>query len=148
MFDPLLLQAGQEQQRPDALVAVGERMVLSPILPVRRVNLRLVPDAPFAVEGRVSAVSGAAVGRPAAVFPHRHEGDGTKTAAMAMLGNTAQTFLVHIFGTGLADGRQVIHQFRARADGDIVPGAGAVTCRKDYGQARRNPQLAFGWTDG
>ena len=43
------------------------------------------------------------------------------TAAMAMPGNTAETFLVHFFGTGLADDRYVVERFRARADGDIVP---------------------------
>ena len=43
------------------------------------------------------------------------------TAAMAMPGNTAATFLVHFFGTGLADDRYVVERFRARADGDIVP---------------------------
>ena len=63
-------------------------------------------------------MSGAAVGasrgrRPAAVFPHRNEGDGTMTAAMAMPGNTADTFLVHFFGTGLADDRYVVERYRA-----------------------------------
>ena len=43
------------------------------------------------------------------------------TAAMAMPGNTAETFLVHFFGTGLVDDRYVVERFRARADGDIVP---------------------------
>ena len=35
------------------------------------------------------------------------------TAAMAMPGNTAATFLVHFFGTGLADDRYVIERFKA-----------------------------------
>ena len=43
------------------------------------------------------------------------------TAAMAMPGNTAETFLVHFFGTGLTDDRYVVERFKARADGDIVP---------------------------
>ena len=43
------------------------------------------------------------------------------TAAIAMPGNTAATFLVHYFGTGLADDRYVIEKFRALADGDIRP---------------------------
>ena len=43
------------------------------------------------------------------------------SAAMAMPGNTAEKFLVHFFGTGLADDRYVVERFRARADGDIVP---------------------------
>lgn len=43
------------------------------------------------------------------------------TAAMAMPGNTADTFLVHFFGTGLADERYVVERFKAMADGDIRP---------------------------
>ena len=43
------------------------------------------------------------------------------TAAMAIPGNTADTFLVHFFGTGLADDRYVVERFRALADGDIRP---------------------------
>ena len=43
------------------------------------------------------------------------------TAAMPMPGNTAETFLVPIFGAGLADDRYVVERFRARAEGDIVP---------------------------
>ena len=82
-------------------------------------------------------MSGAAIGRPGegvpvADFPHRHKGDGTMTAAMAMPGNTAKTFLVHFFGTGLADDRYVVGRFRARADGDIVHApaeALAANCR-------------------
>ena len=43
------------------------------------------------------------------------------TAAMAMPGNKEETFLVHFFGTGLADDRYVVERCRARSDGDIVP---------------------------
>ena len=43
------------------------------------------------------------------------------TAAMAMPGNTAATFLVHFFGTGLADDRYVVERFKALVNGDIVP---------------------------
>jgi len=43
------------------------------------------------------------------------------TAALAMPGNTADTFLVHFFGTGLADDRYVVERYRALADGDIRP---------------------------
>ena len=43
------------------------------------------------------------------------------TAAMVLPGNTADTFLVHFFGTGLADEEYVVEKFHARADGDIVP---------------------------
>ncbi len=55
-------------------------------------------------------------------------------AAMAMPGNTADTFLVHFFGTGLADEKYVVERFRAMADGDIRPirpeAAGAKGRRK------------------
>ena len=40
---------------------------------------------------------------------------------MAMPGNTAETFLVHFFGTGLAGDRYVVERFKARAEGDIGP---------------------------
>ena len=43
------------------------------------------------------------------------------TAAMAIPGNTAETFPVQFFGTGLADDRYVVERFRALADGDIRP---------------------------
>ena len=43
------------------------------------------------------------------------------TAAMAMPGNTAETFLVHFFGTGLADDRYVVERFKALACGNIIP---------------------------
>ena len=42
-------------------------------------------------------------------------------AAIAVPGNTASTFLVHFFGTGLADDRYVVERFKAHADGDIRP---------------------------
>ena len=43
------------------------------------------------------------------------------STAIAIPGNTADTFLVHFFGGGLADERYVVERFKARADGDIVP---------------------------
>ena len=44
------------------------------------------------------------------------------TAAMAMPGNTASTFLIHYFGGGLdGDDRFVVERFRALACGDICP---------------------------
>ena len=73
------------------------------------------------------AVSGAAVGCPGEGIPaapiHRHEGDGTMHAAMALPGN-AQTILTHLFGRGLEDDRYVVERFHAMADGDIrrIPG--------------------------
>ncbi len=45
-------------------------------------------------------------------------------AAMAVPGNTAATFLVHLFGSGLADEKYVIERFKAHADGDIRPWPG------------------------
>ena len=59
------------------------------------------------------------------------------TAAMAMPGNTAETFLVHFFGTGLADDRYVIERFRARTDGDIVPAPAEAPRTKGERKTRR-----------
>ena len=59
------------------------------------------------------------------------------TAAMAMPGNTAETFLVHFFGTGLADDRYVVERFRARADGDIVPAPAEAPRAKGRRSTRR-----------
>lgn len=42
-------------------------------------------------------------------------------AAMTKPGNTAETFLIHFFGTGLADDRYAVQRFRALACGDIRP---------------------------
>ena len=41
------------------------------------------------------------------------------SAAIAMPGNTAATFLTHFFGSGLADDTYVVERFRAMLDGDI-----------------------------
>ena len=43
------------------------------------------------------------------------------STAMAMPGNTASTYLIHMFGTGLADERFVVERFRALANGEIRP---------------------------
>ena len=59
------------------------------------------------------------------------------TAAMAMPGNTAETFLVHFFGTGLADDRYVVERFRARADGDIVPAPAEALAAKGRRKVKR-----------
>ena len=59
------------------------------------------------------------------------------TAAMAMPGNTAETFLVHFFGTGLADDRYVVERFRARADGDIVPAPAEALAAKGRCKVKR-----------
>ena len=59
------------------------------------------------------------------------------TAAMAMPGNTAETFLVHFFGTGLADDRYVVERYRARADGDIVPAPAEALAAKGRRKVKR-----------
>ena len=41
------------------------------------------------------------------------------SAAIAMPGNTAATYLTHFFGSGLADDTYVVERYRARVDGDI-----------------------------
>ena len=46
------------------------------------------------------------------------------STAIAFPRNTANTFLTHIFGTGLVDERYVVERFKARADGDIRPWSG------------------------
>ncbi|MCY4588935.1 MAG: hypothetical protein OXB98_23165 [Bryobacterales bacterium] len=76
-------------------------------------------------------------GRPAAVFPHRHEGDGIMTAAMAMPRNTADMFLVHFFGTGLADDQYVVERIRVLSDGDIPPIRPEAAGAKGRGKAKR-----------
>ena len=58
-------------------------------------------------------------------------------AAMAMPGNTADTFLVHFFGTGLADDRYVVEKFRALASGDIVPAPAEALGAKGGRRVRR-----------
>ena len=41
------------------------------------------------------------------------------TTAMPMPGNTASTYLIHLFGTGLDDEHFVVEKFRALANGEI-----------------------------
>ena len=57
----------------------------------------------------------------------------------AIPGNTADTFLTHIFGRGLEDDRYVIERFRAMADGDIrrCDGDRSATGVKSRRKARR-----------
>ncbi len=59
------------------------------------------------------------------------------SAAMAIPGNTADTFLVHIFGTGLEDDRYVVERFKAHADGDIRPWPGEAPAKGKGRQAKR-----------
>ena len=63
------------------------------------------------------------------------------TAAMAMPGNTAATFLVHFFGTGLADDRYVVERYRARVDGDIVPAPAETPAAKGPRRTKRTKRV-------
>ncbi len=89
------------------------------------------------------AVSGAAVGRPGEGVRPPLSLIGTKetahmTAAMAMPGNTADTFLVHFFGTGLVDER------RQRRDGTTVPGHPKNPIQTAMGGHSRPPKAVNG----
>ena len=59
--------------------------------------------------------------------------------AMTMPGNTASTFLTHVFGRGLEDDRYVVERFQAMADGDIrrCPGDETATAKKRRRKAKR-----------
>ena len=59
------------------------------------------------------------------------------TAAMAIPGNTADTFLVHFFGGGLADERYAVERFKAYADGDIRPWPGEQAAAKKGRRTKR-----------
>ena len=56
---------------------------------------------------------------------------------MAIPGNTADTFLVHFFGGGLADERYVVERFRAFADGDIRPCPGKAPAGAKKGRTAK-----------
>jgi len=58
------------------------------------------------------------------------------SAAMAIPGNTADTFLVHFFNGGLADQRYVVERFKAFADGEIRPWPGGAAAKKSRGGRR------------
>ena len=62
---------------------------------------------------------------------------GTMSTAMAMPGNTTSTYLVHLFGTGLADERFVVEKFRALANGEIRPVAPEAAASRGRRAARR-----------
>ena len=51
--------------------------------------------------------------------------------------NTADTFLVHFFGGGLADERYVVERFKALADGDIRPWPGEEPAKGKGRRAKR-----------
>ena len=60
------------------------------------------------------------------------------TAAMAMPGNTASTFLIHYFGGGLdGDDRFVVERFRAHVDGNIRPVRTGTASAKGRRKANR-----------
>ena len=57
--------------------------------------------------------------------------------AITVPGNTADTFLVHFFGGGLADERYVVDRFKAHADGDIRPWPGGEPAKGRGRQAAK-----------
>ena len=59
------------------------------------------------------------------------------SAAMAIPGNTADTFLVHFFNGGLTDERYAVERFKAYADGDIRPWPGETPKGKGRRGAKR-----------
>ena len=59
------------------------------------------------------------------------------STAIAVPGNTADTFLVHFFGGGLADERYVVERFKAHADGDIRPWPGEAPAKGTGRRAKR-----------
>lgn len=58
-------------------------------------------------------------------------------AAITAPGNAAATFLVHIFGSGLADDRYAVERFKAQADGDIRPWPGETPAKGKGRRAKR-----------
>ena len=58
-------------------------------------------------------------------------------AAIMAPGNTAATFLVHIFGSGLADDKYAVERFKAHADGDIRPWSGETPAKSKGRRAKR-----------
>ena len=77
------------------------------------------------------------VSRREAPPPFPTDGDGTMNTAIAVPGNTADTFLVHFFGGGLADERYVVERFKAHADGDIRPWPGEAPAKGKGRRAKR-----------
>ena len=65
-------------------------------------------------------------------------------AAIVVPGNTASTFLVHLFGTGLEDDRYVVERFKAHADGDIRPWSGEASGKGAGRRRAKGPCLRCG----
>ena len=61
------------------------------------------------------------------------------TAALAMPGNTAATFLTHFFGSGLAEDTYVVEKFIALVNGDIRR---CPDVAPPKGKGRRNAKYA------
>ena len=61
------------------------------------------------------------------------------SAAIAIPGNTASTFLTHFFGSGLSDDTYVIERFKAMVDGDIRRCSGEPPAAKK-GAAQDDPR--------
>ena len=58
-------------------------------------------------------------------------------SAIAVPGNTADTFLVDFFGGGFADKRYVVERFKAHADSDIRPWPGEAVAKGKGRRAKR-----------
>ena len=65
--------------------------------------------------------------------------EGGMTAAMAMPGKAAGTFLTHFFGSGLADDRYTVERFKALVNGDIRRCPDVAPAQ---GRGRRKPKFA------
>jgi len=104
---------------------VNARSVVGPALQVGRRSSpprRSPPREKLAGSGRRSDIRG----RMSPPFPIPADGDGTMTTAMAIPGNTADTFLVHFFGGGLADDRYVVERHSRTA----ISGPGPAKSRR------------------
>ena len=107
------------------------RIAPSPASVSRAAGRRGKPEAGGRREARRRA-------RPA--FPSPAGRSGTMSTTIAIPRNTASTFVVHLFGGGLADERYAVERFKAAADGDIRPwpGAdGAAATRKGRRRSKR-----------
>ena len=58
------------------------------------------------------------------------------SAAIAVPGNTAATYLTHFFGSGLSDDTYVVERYRALVDGDIRRCADEAPAAKGKGRRK------------
>ena len=71
-----------------------------------------------------------------AVRNHLSEGDGTMQTVNSRPAN-AGTYLIHVFGRGLEDGRYVVERFKSMTNGDIRPVSSGGPAKKGRRKARR-----------